>query len=55
MKRYSIMVRYPRREGDVELCQCDSHPGAIKEAAQKRGIYEHVYIRENEVQNGTKT
>lgn len=47
MKRYSIMVRYPKRDGDVELCQCDTSPEKLVAAAQQRKLYDHVYIREN--------
>ena len=59
-KRYSIMARQYGANYETELCQCETNPGAIVEAARQKKIkieagkrkvfvakYEHVYARDN--------
>jgi hypothetical protein len=63
MKRYSILARHEGRDREVEICQCDSNPEAIAEAARMKTVkkdlglgkrpisipmYEHVRIKCNE-------
>jgi hypothetical protein len=36
MKRYSIMVRYPGQDKEVELASVDTHPEAIPDGAKAK-------------------
>lgn len=53
--RYSIMVRYPGQNQDVELCRCDVKPNEIanflraKTTGRARiAVYEYVGVVDNE-------
>jgi hypothetical protein len=38
MKRFSIMVRSRHSDHEVELCQCDSNPQAVVDAALQKSL-----------------
>ena len=59
MKRYSIMCRENGAKCEFELCQCDSSPEEVVEAAKRKPhpmygkkvkFYEHVYYVDNKAQ-----
>jgi hypothetical protein len=66
MKRYSIIARPYGQSHEVEVCQCDSNPLAIVDAAREKKLkqmgdkgrtflinkYEHVYFVDHEAGSG---